>query len=500
VDGKGRLDMRQHMDLLTDKVAIVSVMRANNESGTLFPVEDMAMLAKSAGVMFHADAVQDVGKLPINLADSAIDMLSLSGHKLHAPKGIGVLYLRRNTRFRPLLRGGHQERGRCAGTENTASMVGRGKACEMAMEHMEYEKTFVRAMRDRLERGIVEAVPNCFVTGDPGNRLPNTCKIAFEYIEGEVILLLLNKLGIAASSGSACTSGSLEPSHVMRAMGEGEREVIRHVADLGLNACLMVWARMSVRDIAQFRGLGVDLVDLAIPVSDQQLANKLGKDRDWALEQIRRTVPAEQDLGLAVCVGAEDASRAVPACLWQVAETAQAAGAQRIRFADTLGMMEPFTVFERIRDLATVCDLEIEMHAHDDLGLATANTLAAACAGATHVNTRVHGIGERAGNAALEEMVMGLKHLHGLSTGVDLSRCETLSRLVATASGKQVAWHKSLVGDGAFSHEAGIHVDGLLEDVGNYQGVDPPRRWAEDTAGCWASIPDPGPCASLMPK
>jgi homocitrate synthase NifV len=116
------------------------------------------------------------------------------------------------------------------------------------------------------------------------------------------------------------------------------------------------------------------------------------------------------------------------------------------------------------------------------------------------VNTRVHGIGERAGNAALEEMVMGLKHLHGLSTGVDLSRCETLSRLVATASGKQVAWHKSLVGDGAFSHEAGIHVDGLLEDVGNYQGVDPPRRWAEDTAGCWASIPDPGPCASLMPK
>jgi homocitrate synthase NifV len=365
---------------------------------------------------------------------------------------------------------------------------------------MEYEKTFVRAMRDRLERGIVEAVPNCFVTGDPGNRLPNTCKIAFEYIEGEVILLLLNKLGIAASSGSACTSGSLEPSHVMRAMGEGEREAICHVADLGLNACLMVWARMSVRDIAQFRGLGVDLVDLAIPVSDQQLANKLGKDRDWALEQIRRTVPAEQDLGLAVCVGAEDASRAVPACLWQVAETAQAAGAQRIRFADTLGMMEPFTVFERIRDLATVCDLEIEMHAHDDLGLATANTLAAACAGATHVNTRVHGIGERAGNAALEEMVMGLKHLHGLSTGVDLSRCETLSRLVATASGKQVAWHKSLVGDGAFSHEAGIHVDGLLEDVGNYQGVDPPRRWAEDTAGCWASIPDPGPCASLMPK
>jgi cysteine desulfurase len=219
VDGKGRLDMRQYIALLSDKVAVVSVMWANNESGTLFPVEDMAMLAKSAGVMFHTDAVQAVGKLPINLADSAIDMLSLSGHKLNAPKGIGVLCLRRNIRFRPLLRGGHQGRGRRAGTENTASIVGLGNACEMAVEHMEYEKTSVRAMRDRLERGIVEAAPNCFVPGDPGNRLPNTCNTAFEYIEGEAILLLLDKLGIAASSGSACTSGFLEPSHVMRAMG-----------------------------------------------------------------------------------------------------------------------------------------------------------------------------------------------------------------------------------------------------------------------------------------
>ncbi len=219
VDGKGRLDIQQYMDLLSDRVAIVSVMWANNESGTLFPVQEMAELAKSAGVLFHTDAVQAVGKLPIDLKDTAIDMLSVSGHKLHAPKGIGVLYLRRNTRFRPLLRGGHQERGRRAGTENSASIVGLGKACEMAMEHMDYEKTAVRAMRDRLEQGILAAVPNCFVTGDPTNRLPNTSNIAFEYIEGEAILLLLNKLGIAASSGSACTSGSLEPSHVMRAMG-----------------------------------------------------------------------------------------------------------------------------------------------------------------------------------------------------------------------------------------------------------------------------------------
>jgi cysteine desulfurase len=219
VDGKGRLNMREYMDLLSDRVAVVSVMWANNESGTLFPVEEMAELAHSAGVMFHTDAVQAVGKVPMDLKGTAIDMLSLSGHKLHAPKGVGVLYLRRGTRYRPLLRGGHQERGRRAGTENAASIVGLGVACQLAMEHLDYEKTFVRAMRDHLEQGILAAVPNCFVTGDPMNRLPNTCNIAFEYIEGEAILLLLNKLGIAASSGSACTSGSLEPSHVMRAMG-----------------------------------------------------------------------------------------------------------------------------------------------------------------------------------------------------------------------------------------------------------------------------------------
>ncbi|MCB1924498.1 MAG: cysteine desulfurase NifS [Gammaproteobacteria bacterium] len=218
VDKRGRLDMQRYKDLLSDKVAVVSVMWANNETGTLFPVEEMAVWAHEAGIMFHTDAVQAVGKVPINLKESAIDMLSLSGHKLHAPKGVGVLYLRRGARFRPLLRGGHQERGRRAGTENSASIVALGKAAEMALESMTFENTFVKAMRDRLESGILAAVSHCFVTGDPTNRLPNTCNIAFEFIEGEAILLLLNKLGIAASSGSACTSGSLEPSHVMRAM------------------------------------------------------------------------------------------------------------------------------------------------------------------------------------------------------------------------------------------------------------------------------------------
>ncbi|MGB5277958.1 MAG: cysteine desulfurase NifS [Gammaproteobacteria bacterium] len=218
VDKKGRLDIDKYKSLLSDRVAIVSVMWANNESGTLFPVLEMAEMANAAGVMFHSDAVQAVGKIPMDLKSSKIDMLSISGHKLHAPKGIGVLYLRRGVRFRPLLRGGHQERGRRAGTENAASIVALGKAAELALGHMEYENKEVAKMRDRLEQGILDSVPHCFVTGDPDNRLPNTCNIAFEFVEGEAILMLLNKQGIAASSGSACTSGSLEPSHVMRAM------------------------------------------------------------------------------------------------------------------------------------------------------------------------------------------------------------------------------------------------------------------------------------------
>jgi cysteine desulfurase len=218
VDKCGRLNLDSYQKMLSENVALVTVMWANNETGTIFPVIEMAKLANEAGVMFHTDAVQAVGKIPMMLEDTKIDMLSISGHKLHAPKGIGVLYLRRGVRYRPLLRGGHQERGRRAGTENTASIIGLGKACELALQHIEFENTKVKAMRDRLERGIVDEIPHSFVTGDLNNRLPNTTDIAFEYIEGESILMLLNKSGIAASSGSACTSGSLEPSHVMRAM------------------------------------------------------------------------------------------------------------------------------------------------------------------------------------------------------------------------------------------------------------------------------------------
>ena len=257
------------------------------------------------------------------------------------------------------------------------------------------------------------------------------------------------------------------------AMGLEECEGIRAVVELGLKARLMVWTRLATEDMSHCRDLGVTWVNLSLPVSDQQLQHKLGKDRNWALAQLQRQIPAALAMDLGVCIGGEDASRADPAFLQEVVTTAQALGASRFRFADTLGLLDPFTTYERIRALRANCDLDIEMHAHDDLGLATANTLAAARAGATHVNTTVHGLGERAGNAPLEEVVMGLKYLYDRHTGIDLSAYQALSQRVSQASGRPIAWQKSLVGEGVFTHEAGIHVDGLLKDPLNYQGVDP---------------------------
>lgn len=219
VDEAGRLDMEELKAAIDADTAIVSLMWANNETGVIFPVEEAAALAKAKGALFHSDAVQAIGKIPINMAASSIDMLSLSGHKLHAPKGIGVLYVRRGTPFRPFLVGGHQEKSRRAGTENAAAIIALGKACQLAGQHMDAENTVVKAMRDRLQDALMAAIPHARINGDGAERLPNTTSIAFEFVEGEAILLLLSEFGICASSGSACTSGSLEPSHVLRAMG-----------------------------------------------------------------------------------------------------------------------------------------------------------------------------------------------------------------------------------------------------------------------------------------
>jgi len=219
VDGDGRLDMEQYRRSLTPDTAIVSLMWANNETGVIFPVEKAAEIARACGILFHTDAVQAVGKIPINLSKTAIDMLSISGHKLHAPKGIGVLYVRKGTRFSPFLIGGHQEKGRRGGTENTPSIIGLGKACELANQNMEAENTRVKQLRDKLEHELLSRVTNSRVNGDRISRLPNTSNISFEFIEGESILLMMDEYGICASSGSACTSGSLQPSHVLRAMG-----------------------------------------------------------------------------------------------------------------------------------------------------------------------------------------------------------------------------------------------------------------------------------------
>lgn len=218
VDGEGRLNLDDLKNAITPDTALVSMMYANNETGVVFPIEEAARIAHSRGVLFHTDAVQAAGKIAINMKKSKVDMLSISGHKLHAPKGIGVLYLRKGTPFTPFVVGGHQENGRRAGTENVPYIVGLGKAAELALEHINIENTKVRELRDRLEAGLVAAIPNTKVNGKGAERLPNTINICFEYIEGESILLMLSEKGICASSGSACTSGSLDPSHVLRAM------------------------------------------------------------------------------------------------------------------------------------------------------------------------------------------------------------------------------------------------------------------------------------------
>ena len=285
--------------------------------------------------------------------------------------------------------------------------------------------------------------------------------VSFSISEKLAIAKALDKLGVP------------EMEIGIPAMGVEERESIQAVVSQVRRAELMVWCRMQHEDIQLSRNLGVSRIDLSIPVSDQQIYRKLNRNRSWVLQQIEACVSDALDLGLKVCVGGEDASRASLDFLKEVIATAEKAGASRFRFADTVGIMEPFVVCDRMQDLRASSELEIEMHAHDDLGLATANTLAAIRGGATHVNTTVHGLGERAGNAPLEEVVMGMRRFHALGETIDMARYTEVSRLVERSSGREVGWQKSLVGTGVFTHEAGIHVDGLLKDRLNYQGVNP---------------------------
>ncbi|MBV5286573.1 MAG: homocitrate synthase [Methyloversatilis discipulorum] len=278
------------------------------------------------------------------------------------------------------------------------------------------------------------------------------------------------KCAIAAALDDA---GVPEMEIGIPAMGEAELDVIERIAMLGLNARLMVWARMTDSDLRAALRCPVDIVHMSLPVSDLQIAGKLRRDRDWVIAQIRPHVERALDAGVEVSVGMEDASRGDIDVLCRVAEEAQMAGARRIRIADTLGILDPFGTYVLVSQLRRAVDLEIEMHAHNDLGLATANTLAAFRAGATHANTTVNGLGERAGNAPLEEVVMALRHIHGIDSGVSSQSLLPISRLVERASGRAIAANKSIVGDAVFTHESGIHVDGLIKNPRNYQSFDP---------------------------
>jgi homocitrate synthase NifV len=286
--------------------------------------------------------------------------------------------------------------------------------------------------------------------------------------------------GVAFTADEKCTiacalaqAGVPEMEIGIPTMGEAEIEVIQTIASQHLPSQLMVWARMVDADLDAALRCPVDIVHMSLPVSDLQLESKLRRSRDWVLAQIAPHVGRALDAGVDVSVGMEDASRADADFLCRVAEEAQRAGARRVRFADTLGILDPFATWMMVSRLRRAVDIEIEMHAHNDLGLATANTLAAFRAGATHANTTVNGLGERAGNAPLEEVVMAMRHIHGADAGITTQSLVQISHLVERASGRRIAANKSIVGSHVFTHESGIHVDGLIKNPLNYQSFDP---------------------------
>jgi len=285
-----------------------------------------------------------------------------------------------------------------------------------------------------------------------------------------VSFTLAERMAIAWSLSEA---GVPELEVGIPAMGEQEQDEIRMLAGLGLRSRLVVWCRMREDDLRAAESCGVGMVNLSISVSDQQISGKLGRDRAWVLERIGFLTRAARDKSFEVCVGGEDSSRADLDFLAKVLESAEEAGARRFRFADTLGVLDPFRTLDIFKDLRRRSSLELEIHAHNDFGLATANTLAALRGGASHANTTVNGLGERAGNAPLEEIVMALWHLHGVDTGVLARSLPQVSGLVARASGRPVPVNKSIVGENIFTHESGIHVSGILRDPANYQALDP---------------------------
>lgn len=219
VDARGMIDLEELKSAIKDETVLITVMYANNETGTIFPVHEIAEIAKARGVLFHTDAVQAAGKIPLDMSELKADLVTISGHKIYGPKGVGAQFIRRGVKLVPLIHGGHHERNRRGGTENVAGVIGLGAAAELAVKDIETESGKVRELRDRLQKGLMDNIPHVHLNGHPEKRLPNTVNISFEYVEGESLLLNMDMKGIAASSGSACTSGSLEPSHVLLAMG-----------------------------------------------------------------------------------------------------------------------------------------------------------------------------------------------------------------------------------------------------------------------------------------